>query len=72
MNLKARIERLETARTKGAIEVVRMHHDGGASLTEIRSGRVVSRRELTPEQAARLAVGAITIERTYGGGADAA
>ena len=66
MNLKARIERLETARSMGAVEIVRMHPDGGADVTEIRGGRTVSRREVTAEEAARLAVGAILIGRTYG------
>jgi hypothetical protein len=66
MNLKARIERLETARSRGVIEIVRMHPDGGAVVTEIRNGRVTRRREVTAEEAARLAEGAITIERCYG------
>ena len=66
MNLKARIDRLEAVRNTGAIEILRMRHDGGGSLTEIRGGRIVSRRELTPEETARLARGAIVIERGYG------
>jgi len=66
MNLKARVERLEAARTRGVIEIVREHPDGGAAVTVVRDGRIASRRELTPEEAARLAVGAITIERSYG------
>jgi len=66
MNLKARIERLETARSMGAVEILRMHHDGWADVTEIRGGRTVSRREVTAEEADRLSEGAITIERIYG------
>jgi len=66
MNLKARIDRLEAARNTGAIEILRLHPDGGAVMTEIRNGRIVSRQEVTAEEAARLARGAITIERGYG------
>jgi hypothetical protein len=70
MNLKARIERLEAARSRGVIEIVRVHPDGGVVATEIRNGRIASRRELTPERAARLERGAVAIERTYGGARD--
>jgi hypothetical protein len=66
MNLKARIDRLEAARNTGAIEILRMRQDGGGSLTEIRGGRIARRQEVTAEEAARLARGAITIERGYG------
>ena len=66
MNLKTRIERLEAARGRGVIEILHKHLDGGATLVTFRNGRVVSRRELTPEEAAKLAVGGIVIERTYG------
>jgi hypothetical protein len=70
MSLKARIERLEAARSRGVIEIVRVHPDGGASLTEILNGRIVSRWDATPERAARLERGAVAIERTYGGARD--
>jgi len=66
MNLRTRLERLEAARGKGAIEVLRTRHDGGAVVTEIRNGRMVSRREVMAEEADRLSAGAVTIERTYG------
>jgi hypothetical protein len=64
MNLKARIERLEAARSRGVIEIVRLH-PGGASLTEIRGGRVTRRLEVTPNEADRLASGGLVIERSY-------
>jgi len=64
--LRSRLEKLEQSRAARGIEIVRVHPGGGATLTVIRSGRIASRRELTPEEAARLAVGAITIERSYG------
>jgi hypothetical protein len=70
MNLRARIARLEAERARGAVEILRVHPDGGASLTEILNGRIASRRELTPERAARLERGAVAIERTYGGARD--
>jgi hypothetical protein len=35
------------------------------TVTTIRNGRVVSRREVTPEEAARLARVAIVIERSF-------
>jgi hypothetical protein len=66
VSLRARIERLETARRLDTVEILRMHPDGGAVATVIRAGRVVGRRELGPEEAARLARGAILIERGYG------
>jgi hypothetical protein len=66
MNLKARIERLEAARSRGVIEIVRLH-PGVATLVTFRNGRVTHRREATAEEADRLTRGAITIERTYGG-----
>jgi hypothetical protein len=66
VSLRARIEHLEAERARGAIEILRMHPDGGAVVTALRDGRVVSRREVTAEEAARLAKRAITIERTYG------
>jgi hypothetical protein len=66
MSLKARIERLEAARSRGAVEILRVHPDGGASLTEILNGRIVSRWDATPERAARLERGAVAIERSYG------
>jgi hypothetical protein len=66
VSLKARIERLESARSIGAVEILRVHPDGGAVVTEIRSGRIVSRRDATPERAARLVRGAVVVERTYG------
>jgi len=67
MNLKKRLERLETARGKGAPEftIIRRIIPGGELLkTEIKDGRIV-RRELTPEEAARLSAGAVKIGRTY-------
>jgi hypothetical protein len=70
VSLKARIERLESARSRGAVEIRRVHPDGGAVVTEIRNGRIVSRRELTPERAARLEGGGVMIQRTYGGRGD--
>ena len=70
--LRLRLERLEQSRAARGIEIVRLRPDGSASLTQIRDGRIVSRRELSAAEAARLAKGAITIERSYGGGADAA
>jgi len=70
--LRTRLERLETARTRGVIEILRERPDGGAAVTVVRDGRIVRRWDATPEQAAKLARGAITIERSYGGGADAA
>jgi len=66
MNLKARIERLETARSIGVSEILRLHPDGGVVMTEIRNGRIVSRRDATPEEAARLVRGAVVNERAYG------
>jgi hypothetical protein len=48
------------------IEIVRMHPDGGAIVTEIRNGRIERCWEVTPEEADRLAKRAITIERSYG------
>lgn len=74
MNLKARIERLEAARSvpRNDYTIIRRFvPDGGGIVTEIRDGRV-TRRELTPEEAARLERGAATIQRSYAGGADAA
>jgi hypothetical protein len=67
MNLREKIRRLESARGRGVIEILREHHDGTATVTTIRSGRVVSRKELSAAEAAKLAVGAITIERAYVG-----
>ncbi len=67
MSLKMRVERLETEHSSDVIEIVYKHLDGSGVLTKIRDGRVVSRRELTPEEAARLAKGAISIRRSYGG-----
>jgi hypothetical protein len=64
MNLKVRIERLEAARSRGVIEIVRLH-PGGGSLTEIRNGRVTRRREVTPMEADRLTRGGLVIERSY-------
>jgi hypothetical protein len=69
-NLRSRIERLEAERGRGAVGILRVHPDGGASLTGIRNGRIASRLELTPEGAARLGMGAVTIQRTYGGARD--
>jgi hypothetical protein len=67
VSLRARIERLEAEeRARGVIEIVRMHPDGGATVTEIRNGRIASRREVTAEEADRLTRGAVTIERSYG------
>jgi hypothetical protein len=66
MSLKARIARLEVARSRGVIEIARLRPEGGASLTEIRDGRILRRRELGPEDVARLARGAILIGRSYG------
>jgi hypothetical protein len=71
MSLRSRIARLEAERARGEFEIVRLHHGGVAPMTVICSGRVVSRRELGPEDAARSAVD-ITIKRTYGGRGDAA
>jgi hypothetical protein len=65
-SLRSRLERLEAARGKGAIEILRLHPDGGGSLTAIRAGRIVSRREVTAEEAGRLSEGAVTIWRSYG------
>jgi hypothetical protein len=65
MNLKVRIERLEAARSRGVIEIVRLRKDGWADVTEIRGGRIVSRLEVTPMEADRLTRGAITIWRSY-------
>jgi hypothetical protein len=64
--LKARIEHLEAERARGAIEIVRLRQDGGAAVAVVRDGRVVNRQEVTAEEAARLARGAIVIARTYG------
>jgi hypothetical protein len=68
--LKARIERLESERARGVIEIVRVHPDGGAVVAAVRNGRIVTRRELTPERAARLEGGGVMIQRTYGGRGD--
>jgi hypothetical protein len=67
MTLKARIARLEVERTRGVIEIVRERPDGGAAVTVVRDGRIVGRWDATPGEAAKLARGAITIERSYGG-----
>jgi len=68
--LRSRLERLEkAARNRGTAEftIIRRIVPGNeVFVTEIRNGRVTRRRELTPEEAARLAREAITIERTYG------
>jgi hypothetical protein len=67
-SLRSRLERLEAARGKGAPEftiVRRIIPDGWAIVTEIRNG-IVSRREVTAEEAERLREGATTIDRTYG------
>jgi hypothetical protein len=69
MNLKARLKRLEAARSRAACNytiVRRIIPDGLAIVTEIRDGRVVSRWEVTAEEAARLAKRAIMIKRSYG------
>jgi hypothetical protein len=66
-NLRSRLEKLETARSSDVIEIIYRDLDGPGVLTRIRDGRVVSRRELTPEEAARLVKGAISIRRSYGG-----
>jgi len=58
---------LEAARGRGRFEIVRLRPGDGAVVTVVRDGRVVSRWGATPEQAARLAQGAIAIERSYGG-----
>jgi hypothetical protein len=71
VSLRARIARLEAERARGGFEIVRLHHGGVAAMTVVCSGRTVIRRDATPEEAARLAVG-ITIQRTYGGRGDAA
>jgi hypothetical protein len=69
MNLRARIERLEAARSRITYNytiIRRIIPDGLAIVTEIRDGRIVSRREMPAGEAARLSEGAITIERSYG------
>jgi hypothetical protein len=69
MNLKARLKRLEAARSRVTYNytiIRRIIPDGWAIVTEIRDGRVVSRREVTAEEAARLSEGTITIKRSYG------
>jgi hypothetical protein len=65
-SLRLRLERLEAARGRAVIEILREHPGGGADITVIRNGRVTRRREVTAEEAARLARGAITVERGYG------
>jgi hypothetical protein len=65
-SLRSRLEKLESARGRAVIEILREHHDGTATVTTIRNGRIVSRREVPAEEAARLAEGAVTIERSYG------
>jgi hypothetical protein len=64
-SLRLRLERLESARSRAAIEILRMRQDGGGNLTTIRNGRIASRREVTADEADRLSEGAITIERSY-------
>jgi hypothetical protein len=48
------------------IEILRMHPDSGAALTTIHNGRVTRRLEVAPNEAAKLAVGAILIGHAYG------
>jgi hypothetical protein len=64
-SLHLRLARLEAARSKGVIEIMRLRKDGGAAVTEIRGGRVTHRREVAPEEADRLARGGLAIERSY-------
>jgi hypothetical protein len=65
-SLRLRLERLESERARGVIEIVRLRKDGWADVTEIRNGRVTRRREVAPEEADRLARGSLAIERSYG------
>jgi hypothetical protein len=66
-SLRSRLERLETARSSGVIEILRLRQDGGAAVTEIRNGRIVRCQEVTAKEAARLARGAVELRRSYGG-----
>jgi hypothetical protein len=70
--LRTRLERLEAARSRGVIEIVRLRPDGGGVVTEIRNGRILRRWDATPERAARLERVAVWIRRSYGMDADAA
>jgi len=65
-SLRLRLEKLESARGRGVIEILRLRHDGTATLVTFRNGRVTRRRELMPEEAARRAAVGIVIERSYG------
>jgi hypothetical protein len=64
-SLRLRLEKLESARSRGVIEIVRLRKDGWAAVTEIRNGRILRRWDATPERADRLAKEGITIWRSY-------
>jgi hypothetical protein len=66
MNLKTRIERLES-RNRGTAEftIIRRIVPGGEAFVTVIKDGIVRRWEVTAEEADRLSEGAITIERSY-------